>query len=116
MAIKAVAYAINGMEVTSPDEEVWSPALIGQDLTALQKRSPYYLLEWRQSVAGPRHLDWMEHDNTTLESLTTRTRDKLDHIATFIDVKCQSVVFRHRKGVGNEVVATFLVNIDATLD
>lgn len=102
-------YRINGVEVTSPDEEVWSPQVIGVDLNGEQNRSPYQGLEWRKTVSDQCRLDWDEYDNTRLESLTTRPPHTLDEFETYIDVVCQSVTMRHRRSVGNEIVASFLV-------
>jgi len=111
VAVRDVIYSINDTEVTSPDEEVWSPVAIGTALTGRQKRSPYWRLEWHKTVAGPCRLDWFDYDNTTLDSLTTRTPGKLDISEIYTDAVCQSVVFRQRRGVGNEIVATFLVYV-----
>lgn len=109
------AFQINGNVVTAPDEEVWTPISMGVSLTGQQKRSPYYQLEWRKVVGGPCHLDWFDHDNTTLTSLTTRIPDLLDDFETYTDVVCQSVTMRHRHGAGSEIVAIFLINTLQTL-
>ena len=102
-------FQINGVEVTAPDEEVWSPQVIGTDLNGEQNRSPYWRLEWRKTVSDQCRLDWNDYDNTRLESLTTRPPHILDEFETYTNVVCQSVTMRHRRSVGNEVVATFLV-------
>lgn len=106
---EGIYYRINGQEVTAPDEEVWSPIVIGTSLAGEQKRSPYWRLEWRKTVADVCRLDWFDYDNTTLESLTTRPPKLLDQHETYTDAICQSVGFRQRRGVGNELVAVFLV-------
>ena len=117
MGIKGIAYAINDLQVMPPDEEVWSPIAVGVALTARQKRSPYQQLEWRRQVVDACDLDgsgrdWFLYDNTTLTSLTARQPGKLDERRTYTDAICQSVGFRARRGVGNEVVAVFLVNVE----
>lgn len=110
-----IAYAINGREVMSPDEEVWSPIVVGTGLDGTQRRSPYWQLEWRKTVVDSCWLDWLEYDNQALENLTTRPPDKLDEHETYTDVLCQSVTMRHRRAVGNEVVAVFVVNLNSAL-
>lgn len=105
------SYAINGALVTTPDEEVWTPLSPGNDLNGLQKRSPFYQLEWRKQVASQCHLDWFTYDNTVLSSLLTRAPGELRDFVKYTTAVCQSVVFRQRRGVGNEVVATFLVRV-----
>ena len=108
-----VLYAINGIEVTTPVEEVWTPVSSGVALTGRQKRSPYYYLEWRLQVTDMCYMDWFPFDNTTLTSLTCRPPRALDRFRTYTDAICQSVNFRQRLSVGTEVVATFLVNIES---
>lgn len=109
MALVGVAYAINGIAVTTPDEEYWTPPVLGFALSGRQKRSPYWSLEWRAQVVGKCEVDWFTYDNTTLTSLTCRPPGTLREVETYTDAICQSVVMRQRLGVGNEVVATFLV-------
>lgn len=105
-------FAINGLIVLSPDEEVWSPVVSGESLTGLQKRSPYQQLQWRKAVADSCVMDWFQFDNTTLTSLTTRAPGVLNFWTTYIHVKCQSVTLSHRRGTAAEAVATFLVRVD----
>ena len=112
MSGKGIFYAINGREVTAPDEEVWTPISVGLSLTGRQKRSPYRRLEWRKTVADCGRLDWLAYDNTTLTSLITRPPDELDGFEEYTDVVCQSVSFRHKRSVGSEIVAVFLVYVD----
>jgi hypothetical protein len=102
-------YMINGVEVTAPDEEVWSPQVIGTNLNAEQNRSPCWQLEWRKTVSDQCGLDWFDYDNTTLESLTARGRGVVDDFTTYTDAVCQQVTMRHKHNVGNEIVARFLV-------
>lgn len=110
MSLPGVAYAINGIRVTAPDEEVWTPIVMGIGLRGQQKRSTYWQLEWRKTVGNSCYLDWMDYDNSVLTSLVTRPQNRLDEFETYTDVICQSVTFRHRRGMANEIVATFLVN------
>lgn len=104
-------YAINDIEVTAPDEEVWTPIVQGESLTGRQKRSPWYRLEWRRTVGGPCELDWYDFDNLTLSSLSCRPPGILDDFVRITSPApiCQSVTLRHRLSVGTEIVATFLV-------
>ena len=105
-------FRINGEEVIAPDEEAWSPQVIGTDLAGEQNRSPYQRLEWRKTVADQCMLqDWAEHDNTTLVSLRTRPPLVLDEMETYTRVVCQSVTMRHRRSRASEVVASFLVYV-----
>lgn len=108
---RGVIFAINGMKVTSPDEETWAPLTIGTALDGLQRRSPYRQLEWLKQVGDSCDLDWFAYDNTRLDSLTCRPYNKLDEYETYTDVVCESVTFRQRRGVGNEIVASFKVNV-----
>lgn len=117
MGIKGVVFAINDLQVMPPDEDVWTPIVSGVALTARQKRSPYWQLEWRRQVVDECDLDgsgrdWFLYDNTTLTTLTTRQPGKLDEYRTYTDAVCQSVTFRARRGVGNEIVAVFLVDTE----
>lgn len=106
------AHAINGQQVTSPDEEVWQDINLGDAGDGLERRSPYKVLEWRKRVAGPCNLDWFEFDNQTLVSITARPKGKLKEWETYdTDVKCKSVSFRQNHDTGNEVVATFLIYV-----
>jgi hypothetical protein len=111
VAIKGVAYAINGTGVTPPDSATWPPTVIGQDLNSLQKRSPYRIHEWSKQVAGPCHLDWFDYDNTTLASLVTRPPGTLDEMETYTDAVLQSVTMRQDRNVGTQVTAQFLVYV-----
>ena len=110
-------YMLNGVTVTAPDEEAWTPIVSGVAVSGHQKRSPYWMLEWRKQVVAPCSLEWKEYDNTTLTTLTTRPNDEdgLDAFVTYIDVILQSVTLRQRRGVGTEMVAQFLVNTELTL-
>ncbi len=108
---KGIWYKINGEGVTTPDEEVWTPVVIGTSLSGTQKRSPYWQLEWRKQVADACDVDWWEYDNTTLTSLWTRPPDKLDETVQYTDAICQSIEMRQVRGFGQEVVATFLVYV-----
>lgn len=105
-----IVYALNGVDVTAPDEETWSNKVIGESLSGTERRSPYRILEWTKRVAGECHLDWFDYDNSTLDSITTRSPGELVNYETYTTAICQSVTFRQRLGVGTEVVARFLVN------
>ena len=114
MAKAGILYAINGAQVLTPDEELWTPIVSGTSLTARQKRSPYRRLEWRRQVTDRCEVngmarDWFGYDNTTLTSLICRPPGRLAEFEEYADAVCQSVTFRQRRGVGTEVVATFLV-------
>jgi len=111
MPIPLDVFALNGLEVTAPDEEVWIPIVQGDALTGRQKRSPYERLEWRKQVADHCRLDWFAFDNTTLSSLRTRMPGSLTNFVVYTDAVCQSVTFRQRRGLGGEVIARFIVCI-----
>ena len=109
MAVSGVAYAINGIGVTCPDDALWSPTVIGQSLNGTQKRSPYRIHEWSKQVSGPCHLDWFDFDNTILASLVTRPPGTLRQQETYTDVVLQVVTMRQVRNVGTQVTARFLV-------
>ena len=111
MTVQGIVFAINRMEVTPPDEEVWAHNVLGDDLTGIQKRSAYSRLEWRRTVGERCDLDWFPFANTWLTSITTRPPEATDTSEIYTDVLCKSVTMRHRRGVGNEIVATFFVNL-----
>ena len=111
MTVKEVAYAINGTGVTTPDEEVWTPVVVGTSLSGTQKRSPYWQLEWRKQVLDRCDVDWWPYDNTVLTSLWGRPPGKLDETGQYSDAICQSVTMRQVRGFGQEAVATFLVYV-----
>jgi len=108
---KGVKFAINGVVVTAPDEDVPLNIVLGDALAGTECRSPYKVLEWRKQIAGPCHLDWFDYDNQVLTSLTTRSFAHLDEYETYTDAVCKSVTIRNRRSVGNEMVATFLVYV-----
>ncbi len=104
------AFMINNVIVTTPDEEVWNPVVIGEALSGTQRRSPYNILEWRKQVADSCHLDWFDYDNTVLSSLVCTPPGELDQWTRYTDVICQQVSMRKRHHVGSEITARFLVN------
>lgn len=104
-------YAFNGVKVTAPDEENWSNIVLGEDLTAHEKRSPYRMLQWRKSVAERCDLDWWDYEGTDLTSLTCTPPGEVGVYRVFTQSqKLVSVVHRVGRGVAREVVATFLVD------
>ena len=105
-----VLYKINGIGVVAPDTEEWLPYVAGESLAGLQKRSPYWLLTWSLGLGDNCDLDWLDHDNTELDSLTTRAKDKLDEYETYIDVKCTSVTLSYSRGVAEGMTAVFKVD------
>lgn len=109
-----IEYALNANAVTPPDEEAWSNVVVGESLVGDERRSPFRVLEWMKRVAGPCHLDWFDYDNTILSSITTRKPGELVESETYTNVICQSVTFRQIHGVGNEIVARFLVDTTST--
>jgi hypothetical protein len=111
MAIRGVAFAINGVGVTCPDSATWPPTVIGQSLNGTQRRSPYRIHEWSKQVAGPCHLDWFDYDNTVLASLVTRPPGTLLDMETYTDVVLQTVTMRQDRNVGTQVTAQFLVYV-----
>lgn len=114
MASAGVYYQINGQSVPAPDEEQWAPIEVGVALTGEQRRSPFRRLEWRKRVADQCRLeDWIQFDNTILDSLVCRPPDGLDQHERYTDVICQSVTATFRHHVGMEIVAVFLVNVEA---
>jgi hypothetical protein len=103
---------INEVGVVSPDEEKWDPIILGTDLDSLQKRSLYRTLRWSKTVVDRCDLDWWAHDNTVLTSLVCRPPDLLDHWERYTDAVCQSVTMKHAHGLGEQIVATFVVKVD----
>ncbi len=104
-------YAIDGVQVTAPDEENWSNIVLGENLTAHETRSPYQMLQWRKSVAERCDLDWWDYEGADLTSLTCTPPDNVGVYRVFTrSQKLISVVMRHSRGVAREVVATFLVD------
>ena len=113
MTIRGVWYKINEQEVTPPDEEVWTPIVVGSGLSGKQKRSPYWQLEWHKQVLDSCDAaDWWEYNNKTLVSLWTRSPGKLDETEQYTDVICQRVEMRQVRGFGQQAVATFLVYVE----
>jgi hypothetical protein len=110
MASGGQHFMINNLVVTTPDEEVWSPILIGDALSGTQRRSPYQILEWRKQVADRCRLDWFDFDNTVLAALVCTPPGETDQHERYTDAICQSVGMRKRHSVANEVVARFMVN------
>lgn len=106
---KGLVFAINDQIVTAPDEDILSPITIGEATSGLQKRSPYRMLTWRKTFAGPCECDWFAYDNMRLDSLHSRSAGTTDEVTRFTDAICQSVTKRNRHQLGSEVTATFLV-------
>jgi len=107
---KGVLYKINGITVTAPDTEAWTPFVAGESLAGLQKRSPYWELTWSLGLGDNCDLDWLAYDNMELDSLTTRAKGKLDEYETYIDAKCVVVTLRYSRGVAEEMTAKFRVD------
>jgi hypothetical protein len=104
-------YEINGVKVTSPDEEVWSPIVLGENLVPLERRSPYEQLQWRKTVAERCDLDWFDFAEQVLTSLTcTPPREVGVHRVFTQSQVLLSVAMRAGRGMGREVVATFIVD------
>lgn len=106
-----IAYMINGQGVVSPDEERWTPSVIGDALDGQQRRSPYWTLQWSRRVVSHDEVDWFSYDNQTLTSLVCRGPDQIDGYTEYTDAICKSVTMTHAHGVGMQVVATFLVKV-----
>jgi len=107
---KGVLYKINGITVTSPDSEEWRPYVAGESLAGLQKRSPYWLLTWGLGLGDSCDTDWLDYDNTELDSLTTRAKDAVDEYETYTDVKCVSVTLNYSRGVAERLAAVFKID------
>ena len=104
-------YMINGNPVTAPDEELWTNIVLGEDLRAQERRSPYQQLQWRKTVAERCDLDWFDYDETELTSITCTPPGEVGIHRTFtLSQRCISVLMRQTRGVAREVVATFLVD------
>ncbi len=113
---RGVLYKINGISITAPDEQVWSDITQGNDLNALPVFSPYKRMELRQQIGDECNLDWFEYKGTVLESITCPPPDEIAEYQRYTDAICQTVFFRHRQGVAQEIVGIFLVNtVSATL-
>lgn len=106
-------YAINGISVSAPDEELWPIVAPGAKLSGLQSRSGYRLLEWHKLVADRCQMDWYDYDDTVLSSITCRKYNSVHEYETYTDAICQSVTSRKRRGVESEIVATFLIYVGA---
>lgn len=108
-------YAINDVPVTAPDEETWMPIVIGEALTALQRRSPYKRLEWIKHVGTDDrgNLDWWDYDNSGLTSITCTMYNNDKQSARYTDAVCQQVTMRIGRNAAIEIVATFLINVGA---
>ncbi len=104
-------YMINGIRVPSPDEEVWSNIVVGDNLDALETRSPYQELTWRRTAGERCDLDWHDFDGLELSSITCTPPGEVGVHRTFTrSQKCKSVVHRNRRGTATEITATFLVD------
>lgn len=112
MANPGVYYMINGIGVTSPDEEKWEPIIIGTDLDSLQKRSHWRTLTWVRRIGERCDLDWLQFDNTVLTSLICRPPNRIDHHEVYTDAVCQAVTLKHVRGVAEEIIAQFIVKVD----
>ena len=111
---KGVYFQINELSTTAPDGDVWTDNVVGEDLDGLMTRSPMRRLEWRKKiVTGCMSEDWVPHDNTRLDSLTTRAYKKVDQYATYSDALCQSVTLDGKQSLGQSMVAVFLVNVES---
>ena len=114
MALRELIYAINDVNVTPPDEEVWSPIVAGVTLSGLERRSPVWKLEWTKRVGSGPHLDWFQFDGQVLNRLVCRGPGDLDVSRTYTDARCQSVTMRQQRGAGTEITAVFLVNVESS--
>ena len=113
MAGGGIFYMINGMGVTAPDDEIWSPIIMGDGLTNLQKRSRYNQLTWKKTLVEKCDLDWLQFDNVELASLVCRPPDELVEWELYdLHVICQSVTMKQHHDRGVDVTAVFLVRME----
>jgi len=107
---RGALFKFNDITITAPDEQVWSDITQGNDLNGLPVYSPYKRLELRQQVGDECNLDWFDYKGTVLTSITCPPPDEIAEYQRYDDAICQSVHFRHRQGVAQEIVAILLVN------
>lgn len=110
-----VFFELNKLPVTPPDEEVWVTEVVGTALSGHERRSPYRMLTWTKRTVDCSRIDWFDYDGVTLESITTRGYDQLVEHETYTSALCLGVAFRQREGVGMDIVARFLVNINSAI-
>ncbi len=110
---RGALFKFNDITITAPDEQVWADIVQGNDLNGLPVISPYKRLELRQQVGDECNLDWFDYKGTVLTSLTCPPPDEIAEYQRYTDAICQSVHFRHRQGVAQEIVAILLVNTES---
>lgn len=108
-----LAFMFNDKNITPPTEWNWSPIVVGTNLAAKQNRSPMWRLEFRRRVVDRCLIDWFDYDNQRLLSITVPPHDALGETRRYTFAVVQQVAMRHRLGVGNELVATIVVNIES---
>ena len=114
--MRGVAFGINGSQVTAPDECNWEEKIVGNALSGIQKRSPYRTVTWSKQIVGKCDLnteshDWFEYENQALSSITLPTyKGRLDDFSTYTRAICKSVAVRNRRGVGNQLTASFWID------
>lgn len=109
---KPVWHSINREATTQPDDVQWADVVIGDALSGTERLSPYKYCEWTRQVDDTCGLDWYDHKNTQLQSLTTYPPDKTNEVETYTDAFCKTVTHRTRRGKANEIMARFLVYVE----
>lgn len=107
-----MAFMINDLVVTSPDEWLWTPEVLGVTHDNHQIRSPYWTLTFRKR-ASRRKIDWLTYDNVVLSSLTVPSHDEPRSLSRYTEATCLSVVVSMQEGIPTGVTATFRVNTEA---
>ena len=110
---KGVLFKINGVSISAPDEQAWSDVVQGNDLNALPVISPYKKMQLQQQIGDQCNLDWFDYKGTVLTSITCPPPDELDGYQRYTDAICQTVYFRHRQSIAQEIVAVFLINTES---
>lgn len=104
-------FMMNGQGVVPPDELRWDPVVIGEDLTALQKRSHYSQCTWTKRAVEGCDMDWFDFDNTELTSLVCPPHENSKVSERYTDARVQQVKAMHTHGNMYDIVMVLLVKV-----
>lgn len=112
MAYPGIAFMLNHIGVTSPDDIDWTPISMGDALDGLERRSHYRTVRWAKNAHWGCDLDWFQFDNTELNHFICPPPDQSRQYEVYTEAFCKSVKAIHRHGNMYDIQAIFLVKVD----
>lgn len=114
MTVRKTVFSINDEHVIAPDEHRWEPIVLGVTHNNIEIRSPYWELVFRKDISDGNSLDdWLQHDNSVLDSITVPSHSDSRTPQRYTDATCLNVQKRYTRGRATGIIATFRVNTES---